>query len=160
MGRNALHRAFRTGLTVSLIACSSSPVAPDPSGLKMSVLYSNKSSNVCGYASPDTNCTPEPGTAVITWLSPGTVSQVNPGNTRDGVLNLYGPGFRTDKVLPGESTCAHFTAPSDSVVEEMTETFIGATGVQGPGTPITWHSDSTWVFNGETLAPVGVIAGC
>jgi hypothetical protein len=136
-------------LAASVGVCSRYALAPD---LQVSVLYANKSSHVG---------TGQPGTAIITWLTPGTATQVQPlavpcppnGNCQ---FTWYRPGFRTDTVYPHESTCVHFTAPSDKVAAEFTETWGGTSGVSVAGNPnITWHTESAWGFDGTNVLPVG-----
>ena len=153
----ANHLMCAATLAATLVACSKDSLAPR----QVSVLYSNLSNHINTGA---------PGTAVITWLTPGTVGQHHTDVTPGGAFTWYGPGFRTDIVLPNEVTCEHFEAPDDRIAVEYTISYPG--GVTGTGWAtssggaITWHSESSWGFAGDRVGPAGsdgfggVVQGC
>lgn len=119
-----------TSLVAALSAC--------PRGHRISVLYANRTN----------------GTAVITWLSPGTARPhwiPTPGHP----IAMYEPGFRTDTVHPGEHKCKSFFAPSDSVAPEFTVTGPHGMELSGPGRPIKWRTESSWGFDGVSFSPAG-----
>jgi hypothetical protein len=140
-------------LAATVAVCSRYALAPD---LQLSVLYANKSSHIGTGA---------PGTAIITWLTPETVTQsqrlVTPCPSNENCqFTWYRPGFRTDTVRPYESTCVHFSLPSEKVAAEFTETWSdGVSGFSVAGNPdITWHTQSAWGFDGNTVMPAGSAA--
>jgi hypothetical protein len=92
-------------LAATVAVCARSAAAPD---LQLSVLYSNKSSHVG---------TGQPGTAIITWLTPETATQPE-------LLPTPCPssGNCQFTVYPSEHACVHFTVPSGRFAAEFTET--------------------------------------
>ena len=149
-------------LAATVGACSKDPVAP----LHISVLYANRSTHVNTGA---------PGIAVLTWLSPETVGARQHQGAPGGGNDWYGPGFRTDTVGPNEVKCVSFEAPSGQVAVQYRVTLPGAILIGYPGTSstisspgqITWHSESSWGFTGDFVAPAGsldsfgnVVEGC
>jgi hypothetical protein len=151
------HLICAATLAATLVACSKDSVAPK----SVSVFYTNLSNHV------DTR---EPGTAIITWLSPGTVGQHHTEATPGGAFTWYAPGFRTDTVGPNEVMCEHFEAPDDRITVEYKIAYpSGAmgTGYAGPaGSTVTWHLESSWGFTGDQVGPAGsdgfgeVVQGC
>jgi hypothetical protein len=171
-----------TGQTQPHPPDSVSVVASNPHN--MSVLYSNQSSDLhtgwserVGGVLYTHESHGEPGTAVITWLSPGTVHPGQWGLPVPGCLLLtvqhhgrdacpfYGPGFRTDTVQPYQRTCVHFVAPSAQVAVEFRITRAPELGGGGsikfvrtlPNGAVAWSSDSSWGFDGNRLEPVGTV---
>jgi hypothetical protein len=144
-------------LAAILVACSKDPLAPT----RVSVFYANRSTHFQ---------TGEPGTAIITWLSPGTVSEQRTETTPSGAFTWYGPGFRTDTVLPNQVTCQYFEAPGDQIAVQIRMSLPGGTGVgyaSRAGGAITWHSETSWGFTGDRVGPAGgsdgyggVVQGC
>jgi hypothetical protein len=141
-------------LTATLAACSSSPVGP----LQISVLYLNVRSHVGNE---------QPGTAVITWVSPRTAT-VDSSAGPYGISPWY-EGFRTDTVYPGEDACVRFTAPTAEVAVQLADSFPdGAQEVSRPGYPTVavWSAATAWAFTGDQILPAGdstfwgVIPGC
>jgi hypothetical protein len=137
-----------TSFAVLLVACSKYALAPQP----ISVLYSN----------------PTNATFAITWLSPGSASQrfslgYSPGGTSSV---FYGSGFRTDTVRPNQVTCEHFEMRGDQLAVEWSYRLPGNPQWQRVGMPdeaLTWHSETSWGFDGHVVAPVGqggVVGGC
>lgn len=128
-------------------ACSGDP--SDPGDPQISVFYANVRSHEGNEA---------PGTAIVTWLSPGTVGEVDStGWPSGGLVVGYLPGFHSDTVHPGEQSCVRFDAPSDSIAVEMTETFAdGTTKIGTAGYPnIVWSTATAWGFNGDQILPAG-----
>jgi hypothetical protein len=146
--RNPPHRAD------SVITIDSDPH-------NMSVLYSNQSS--------DHLTNGEPRTAVITWLSPGTVhpgweipGQGCPPPGGRGCSAFYRPGFRRDIVQPYQRACVHFVAPSGQVAVEFAADLAGGGGMSAPPAwrpngGIAWSSDSSWGFDGSEVKPAGTV---
>jgi hypothetical protein len=128
---------------------------------QVSVLYSNLSTHINTGA---------PGTAIVTWLSPGTVGEQQHQGAPGGGGNWYGPGFRTDTVLPNQVTCEQFEAPDDRIAVEYRISYPGGvTGIgwaSGSSETITWHLESSWGFAGDRVGPAGsdgfgeVLQGC
>jgi hypothetical protein len=152
--RSPIGRIFVVASLVATVAvCARSALATD---LQLSVLYSNESSHIG---------TGQPSTAVIAWLTPETVTESQrletpcPSNA-NCQFTWYRPGFRTDTVYPNERTCVHFTVPSDRVAAEFTETWSGGiSGFSVAGNPdITWHTESTWGVDGNSVLPAGTAA--
>ena len=145
-------------LAVTLVACTKDALAPR----QVSVLYTNQSTHINAH---------EPGTAIITWLTPGTARQQQTNATPGGAFTWYGPGFRTETLLPDQVTCAHFEAPDDRIAVQYRISYPG--GVTGigwasrSGVPITWHLESSWGFTGDGVGPAGsagpfgeIVQGC
>ena len=136
-------------LAATLAACSKDSLAP----LQLSVFYTNLSTHFNNR---------EPGTAIITWLSPETAvlqhTEVVPSG---GVFGWWGPGFRTDTVLPNQVRCEHFEAPSDRLAVQYRLSFPGGQGVGYGGRPdsMFWHSESSWGFTGDAVGPAGSASG-
>lgn len=137
---------FRCLAVLPLLAsCSASR---DP--LSVSVLYSNRSTS--------------PGTAIVTWLTPGTATTVEmkifpcEKMALDCFYAWYGPGFRTDTVSPNTETCVHFVAPGGAIAVEARITWTGVTEDFPAGHPTAaWSSDSAWGFDGLVLQPAGTM---
>lgn len=152
---------------------SVSVVGSDPHN--MSVLYSNQSSDVhtswserVGGVLYTHETNGEPGTAVITWLSPGTANTVDSRLIIPGCgghwwpCAFYRPGFRTDTVQPYQQTCVHFVAPSGQVAFEFSLSVATGGGVLAPPRTvpsggIAWSSDSSWGFDGKAIKPAGTV---
>ena len=118
------------------------------------MLYSNQSSNINSGA---------PGTFIVTWLSPGTISDRHveiipcPSVADWCPPTWYDPGFRTDTVQPGEQACVHFEGPSVGIAVEYRATFDDAAGSKyalGQPNPM-WSNASSWGFNGKDIGPAG-----
>jgi hypothetical protein len=152
-----------------LLACSKYSLAPR----EVTVFYSNRSSHF-GTGDPPTF---EPGTAIVTWLSPRS-SRLEHTDALPCALNSgciygwYGPGFRVDTIRPGQEFCEHFEAQGDQIAVEFQTSYPGGLkGIHYPGSSdgggITWHSESSWGFSGDAMGPAGssdgfggVVAGC
>jgi hypothetical protein len=114
-----------------LLSCSGSEEQ-----LTVSVFYSNRSTS--------------PGTAVVTWLTPATATNVQmyvipcEKNAVSCAFALYGPGFRTDTVYPNAESCVRFVAPARAIAVETRITWAGGLTEELPaGHPTAaWSSDS------------------
>jgi hypothetical protein len=149
---------FVVAFAASLVACSKDSLAPT----QISVFYSNLSTHINTGA---------PGTMIVTWLTPGTARLEHTDATPGGAFSWYGPGFRTDTVLPGQVTCEHFEAPDDQIAVELTSSLPGGVTwthwASRSGEGVTWHSESSWGSTGDAAGPAGssdsfggVVQGC
>lgn len=144
-------------LAATLVACSKTPLAPQ----QVTAFYTNQSSHFNTKA---------PGTAIITWLSPGTIRDQHTQTTPGGAFTWYGPGFRTDTVRPNQVVCEHFEAPDNQIAVEYTIVYPGGVGIgyaSRSGEPITWRADVSWGFTGDAVGPAGssdgfsgIVQGC
>ena len=118
--------------------------------------------NISVFFANDLGPNGAPGTTVITWLTPGTVTEAHKDPIPcSGVYSAscpptwYGPGFRTDVVQPHEHLCVHFVAPSDSLAAEFNLT--AGTAGNAVGYAGSWQMSSAWGFDGSAVQPAGTI---
>ena len=139
-------------LAAPLLTCSRFAAAPTVS---FTVLYANDATTINGA----------PGTATITWLTPGTAtggqSAVVPCASDGGCNFVWFPsGFRTDVVQPFEHKCVHFEAPDSRIAPEVKWSYPdGSGGAHFAGNPdVTWHTETDWSFDGYNIGPAST--GC